>query len=377
MKWACLHLLVLAQSAVLARELSVTQRIEQRAFPSVFQAWNGAPATPGHDADAMLAKHDLVFLHPSALGLVESEKSEGLSCSFTRTSLISAQNRRTRLLALNSHLVLLAEVRYRDAPKGFLPEDSPWWKRDDQGQFVLGWAEGGYRLLDVASTNWQTQVAQRAQALMATRVFDGIMLDWWNDDGARLSLVQRVREAIGSDALILVNANDHEIPRTASYVNGLYMECYRSGSPGDWKRISQTLCWAESNLRAPRVNCVETWFQQSRADLSLMRAVTTLTLTQSDGYCLFADPNDLPTPDHRHDWYPFWDRDLGRPTARGRERSDGAWERTFVGGTAVYNPGENQKITARFPSPQRSRATGRIATEHPIAPNDGDIFLHE
>ena len=221
--------------------------------------------------------HDLAFLAPSMLGLVAEGKNEGLSSAFTPESLVQAKARHADLLGRNANLVLLAEVRYRDAPKGFLPDDSPYWKRDAKGQFVPGWAEGGYRLLDVEQTKWQIQVAHRARALHATGVFDGVMLDWWRDDATHVSLARRVREAIGPDALILVNSNDRMIPQTAPYVNGLFMECYRSATPEDWKRISETLRWAESHLREPRINCVETWFHQSRSDYVLMRAVTTLT----------------------------------------------------------------------------------------------------
>jgi hypothetical protein len=370
-------LLVSPARALAAGELPIVERIAHRALPSVFQAWNGATPVPGHDANAMLTRHDLLFTHPDTLGLVSSNTFEGLAFNFTSASLDSARRKRTELLGMNSNLVLLAEVRYRDAPKGFLPENSPWWKRDERGQFIVGWPEGGYRLLDVESTNWHTQVAKRAQAIVQSGVFDGVMLDWWIDDDARVALVQKVRAAIGPEALILVNANDRVIPRTATYVNGLYMECYRSQTPEDWQGISDTLRWAETNLRAPRINCVEAWFHQSRNDLALMRAITTLTLTQSDGYCLFADPNDLPTPDHLHDWYPFWDRGLGRPTGKGQPRADGAWERAHSSGIVIYNPPGNQRIEVKFDRPKRSRATGHLGLAHGITSGDGDIFLHD
>ncbi|HLP76836.1 MAG TPA: hypothetical protein VK327_07945 [Candidatus Paceibacterota bacterium] len=360
-----------------AEIVPAAQRIRQRTFPSIFQAWNGAAPTPGQDADAMLAKHDLVFLHPSMLGLVAEGKNEGMAHTFTSASVAQAKARRADLLRRNPNLVLLAEVRYRDAPKGFLPDDSPYWKRDADGQFVLGWAEGGYRLLDVESIDWQTQVANHAKALQATAIFDGVMLDWWSDDDAHVSLARRVREAIGPDGLILVNSNDREIPRTAPCVNGLFMECFRSATPEDWRRITGTLRWADANLRTPRINCVETWFHQSRNDLSLMRAVTTLTLTQSDGYCLFSDPNGLSTPDHLHDWYSFWDRGLGKPMSAGRQRPDAAWEREYSGGTVIYNPPGNPGVHVKFKRPHRSRATGKVGDEHAIASGDGDILLTE
>jgi len=95
--------------------------------------------------------------------------------------------------------------------------------------------------------------------------------------------------------------------------------------------------WAEVNLREPRVNCLETWYHRSRDDLHLVRATTTLALTHSDGYCLFSDPNPLPTPDHLHNWYSFWNKSLGKPVAKGTADPDGTVRREFENGTAVYN----------------------------------------
>jgi hypothetical protein len=370
-----IHAILLTAVIASAEEESVARRISDRSFPSVFQAWNGASPVAGADATAMQALHDLVFVHPSMLGIESKTAFEGMAVDFTPASIAAAKARRVALLSKNPQLILLAEIRYRDAPKGFIPEDAPWWKRDAQNQFVIGWAEGEYRLLDVAQADWQEQVAQRAKAVMATGVFDGIMLDWWVDDASRLSLIRRIRNAIGKEALVLVNSNDLTIPLTSEHVNGLYMECYRTKSREDWKRIEETLRWAEKELRTPRINCLESWYHESRRDLNLMRAVTTLSLTHSDGYCLFADPNDLPTPDHLHDWYAFWDKGLGRPIKPGVQRADGAWERMFSSGTVIYNPAGGSSVTVRFSAPYRSRASGLISTEHTVNANDGDIFI--
>lgn len=356
-------------------EKPASERVDSREFPSVFQAWNPATPIAGVDAVSMQARHDLVFLHPSMVGLRSEGRFEGTAFQFTPESIAEAKAKRAALLEKNPNLVLLAEIRYRDAPQGFLPEDAPWWKRDSNNNFIIGWPEGGYRLLDVAHADWHAQVARRAKAVMETGVFDGIMLDWWLDEEPRLQLIRRIREDIGQGALVLVNSNDLPIPLTGGHINGLYMECYRTKTPEDWRRVTETLRWAESHLRAPRINCLETWFTQSRADLPLMRAVTTLSLTHSNGYCLFCDPNDLPTPDHLHDWYDFWNKGLGRPTAPGTQRPDLAWERPFTHGIAIHNPAGGAAVTVRFDQPRRSRATGQLGTEHRIPPNDGDIFL--
>ena len=106
-----------------------------------------------------------------------------------------------------------------------------------------------------------------------------------------------------------------------------------------------------------------------------MRATTTLVLTLSNGYCLFSDPNPLPTPDHLHNWYPFWNKSLGRPVSAAAAAADGTVRREFDGGTVVYNPMGNTNIAMHFSQPRTSVATGRTATEHQLASPDGDIYL--
>ena len=175
--------------------------------------------------------------------------------------------------------------------------------------------------------------------------------------------------------LILVNANDRTTPRTAPYLNGYFMECTRSKTVEDWQRIGDSLQWAEKNLRQPRINCTETWWHKSRQDLDLMRATTTMVLTMSDGYCLFSDPNPLPTPDHLHDWYDFWTRSLGKANGKGEKLADGSWRREFEHGTAVYNPAGNEAVTVKFSEARRRASTKEVSTQFTVPAGDGEIFL--
>jgi len=155
------------------------------------------------------------------------------------------------------------------------------------------------------------------------------------------------------------------------------MECCVSKTPKHWKKIAETLAWAEKNLRTPRINCLETWYHKSRNDLHLMRAATTLSLTHSDGYCLFSDPNTLPTGDHRHNWYTFWSKSLGRPKGPGKARTDGSFLRHYKNGTVVYNPMGNKRVTVTFGENRTSLAAGKTAKQHRINPCDGDILLRK
>lgn len=357
------------------RSPSIEERIAGRSFPSVFQAWSPADTPNGEVRDATMARHDLVWNGPAFFGLAWDRRPDGLATAFTAESIRRGLANRARLLERNPRMILVAEVRYRDAHRSFLPVEHRWWLRDRDGKVVPGWEEGGYFRLDVHNPEFRHQVAAQCRASIQTGVVDGVMLDWWTDDDDHLALIREVREAVGDKALIIANANDRTTPRTASYINGYFMECYRSKTAADWRRIEATLTWAESHLRPPRVNCVETWYHRSRNDLNLMRSATTLTLTHSDGYCLFSDPNDLPTPDHRHDWYPFWDKRLGRPVGPAVKRDDDASERRFDHGVVVYNPMGNRTITVRFEHPHKSLATGRNAQQHSLPPADGDIFV--
>src|ERR1051326_1465358 len=124
------HLPIIASS-------SVARRIAARDFPSIFQAWNPADNLKEEAALTTLARHDLVWHAPSFFGLVWNRNPEGLAEEFTPESVQRAKTKRAQLLARNRQTVLLAEIRYRDAHRSFLPDGHEWWRRDDQGNLVM------------------------------------------------------------------------------------------------------------------------------------------------------------------------------------------------------------------------------------------------
>ncbi|MHC4679916.1 MAG: putative glycoside hydrolase [Planctomycetota bacterium] len=359
----------------LAKERSIVERIGARDFPSVFQAWSPADNLPGEDELVTAARHDLIWHGATWYGLVWDKRPSGLAEAFEPDSIKAGLNRRKALLELNPNIILIAEIRYRDASRRFLPEGHRWWRRDKSGELVKGWSEGKFVQLDFDNHEFREHVAKRAQAVVESGVVDGVLLDWWSENDSRLELIKLVRQAVGDEHLILANANDRTTPRTAPYINGYFMECYRSKTPEHWRRIAGTLAWAEKNLRLPRANCLETWYHNSREDLNLMRATTTLSLTYSNGYCLFSDPNPLPVGDHRHNWYPFWDAKLGKAIAAGIPEPDGTIRREFENGTVVYNPMGNKTVTVVFDRARTSVATDQTAKSHTLTSPDGDIYL--
>ena len=210
-------------------------------------------------------------------------------------------------------------------------------------------------------------------------------------------MLQKIRDKVGDELLILVNANTRKIPQSAPDVNGIFMESYkddysRGYTLDEIKQMESTLLWAEQNLKEPRINCLEGWrvVENYTADLSTriaernseenqrwMRMITTLSLTHSDGYLLISDDNAIPTPDHLHNWYDFWDAEMGRPIgdkARQYHRVAGLFIREFEKGWAVYNrSGAAQPVT--FDQEVTGVNSGKRQSRHQVLDFDGEIFL--
>jgi hypothetical protein len=380
----------IAAASARAAELSLAERVDGRQYPSIAQPWDNV-AYQG-DVDAGIARHDLFWHGSTWYGLMWNGPTEGEATSLVPSSIAAGLNRRADLLTRNDHLVLLAELRYRDAWASWLPDNSPWWMRDNSGNKIAGWLGGTepFYLLDYHQPAFRAHLAQQAAAIVQSGVVDGIMLDIFDvEDASRVDLVQRVRAAIGPDKLIIVNSNANKPTGSAPYINGLYMEVdphlpqwvespSRAPSAAVWQQLVSTLQWAEATLQEPRINVLETWYTRSRSEPRNMRMTTTAALTLSNGYSLFGDPNYLPAPDHAHDWYEFWNLDLGQPSEAPQTdatKIDGGFVREFAGGQVVFNPLFNsQPMTRQFASPVRQASTGLVGISFTVPVGDGDVF---
>ncbi|MDE0683878.1 MAG: putative glycoside hydrolase [Candidatus Poribacteria bacterium] len=424
----------------------------RRSYPSIFQAWSGIENRPDIDELHRLAQHDLVFAHPYALLRVAWDVSEeqpysGLATALSPSQLDTARQRKQQLLSLNPNLLLLVEIRCRDAryvsrqneadvenwwEVGYFPPDSPYWLEDSNGKPVVGWGEDtngngeidendkvlSY-LIDFTNPEMQNLMVNQAVALDKSGLFDGIMLDWWNEDyatssvgvddwsatiltreaelEARLAILRKTRAEVDDDFLILVNANMRQIPKSAPYVNGIFMECYKPEHNKGYNldqvlQIEKTLLWAEQHLREPRINCLEGWRvvteymgdlntrvaeRNSSENQQWMRMITTLSLTHSDGYVLFGDDNAIPVPDHLHNWYDFWDADLGQPLQEQAVQYrdvPGLFIREFENGWAVYNRSGSEQTVAVDDRVVGVNG-GKTQSLHKIPDFDGEIFL--
>lgn len=454
-KAKCLMLFLIF--GIIASNIGNAQRNAQakkymRNYPSIFQAWNAIENRPNEGELHRLARHDLIFHDPYSLLRIpwntsEQKPYQGLATDLNPNQLNVARQRKEELLSLNPHLLLLVEIRCRDAKYlsreneaqvenwwdvGFYPPDSPYWLQDKNGEPVIGWGEDtngdgkidendtvlSY-LIDFTNPEVQNLIANQAMALNASGLFDGIMLDWWNEDDAtssigvddwsdtiltqaaeleaRLSILRKIRLQVDDDFLILVNANTRQIPKSAPSVNGLFMECYKQEYDKGYNlnqilQMEKTLLWAEHHLREPRINCLEGWRvvtdymgdlnirvaeRNSPENLQWMRMITALSLTHSDGYVLFGDDNAIPAPDHLHNWYDFWDTDLGQPIQEKAVQYQGVaglFIREFENGWVVYNRSGAMR-TVTFDVPVIGVDNGKQHSRYEIPDFDGEIFL--
>lgn len=383
---------------------SIKERVHSRTYPSVFQAWYSVdmpeqyPTATEDQRIKISAMHDIVWEEPLSqlgekvdlvLGLEWDHGNNGLATAFTKKSLAKARKNKAALLKHNPNMVCLFEVRWRDAPESFLPPDSDWWLKDEDGKPVKGWLGGWepFLMLDYVNPEFQDNVARQCKLAVESGVYDGIMLDW----SGHIEIIKKVRNAIGQEKLIIVNIHDdiHDGELFKDYINGSFMEL----NPVDtlsmpvedlvlfkkedvnkrhWDKVRQALIYFEEHLQEPRINCLEVW--GNRKDLSRMRATTTMGLVYSKGYVLYADPNPLQTPDHYHDWYPFWDFELGKPLGERTERKDGAAIRQYENGTVVYNHYGNDAVAMQFDTEKTRLSDGSKGVRFTVNGRDGDIF---
>jgi hypothetical protein len=372
---------------------TVAARIAARGFPSIFEAWSPVenlqqpggspvPLSSKESPAASIARHDLYWGGWQQLGLRLADGSGHplLAPLFTPESIQVALRNRAALRATNPNIVILSEVHYHAALPNYLPADSPFWKRNGQNSAVG--KSYGTQPLDLGNPQLQDKIAALCAALVKTGVYDGCMLDGWHDDtdtADRLSLIRKMRSAVGEQAILLGNVNQRLPSRTAGYLNGMYMEGLYSGFFPDWHLAAANLIWGEKNLHPPAIIALEGWWTRGRDQYPLMRQLTTLSLVFSNGYVLFSDPNELPTPDHLHDWYSFWNKSLGKATGAlavlDHPDLSGAYTRQFENGAAVFNPPSNHAVTVNFAAPRRSATSATTARSFTVPPGDGDLFL--
>lgn len=141
-------------------------------------------------------------------------------------------------------------------------------------------------------------------------------------------------------------------------------------------QIENTLRWAETYFREPRINCLEGWgvtIQSADSELNKrwMRVFTTMSMVHSDGFVLYNHNSG-----HQHNWHEFWNTDLGKSISKKSQEYtgvDGLFIRKYTNGWAIFNrSGEPQTITLPY---SRGVASDNLASTHQIPDLDGELFI--
>ena len=388
---------------------SIVERIVNRSYPSVFVKWTHKIANepiPENVWDwsymkKVLSRRDLHW----QLSFKAAVYFPYLTPDVEFPNLVFRRARyaadviyeRQHLQSLNPNFLFLLSLYYYGAhPSDHYPEDWEYWLRDEAGNRIQADPYKEF-LIDYTLPGAEDHFVQMAVSVKACGIFDGIFMDAWSEDEADLpgvdsaahlyhgnrvealvSLVKRIREAVGDDFLIIVNTRTEKIPRSAPYVNGAFIETWDAVYPRERLiEIENALSWYEENLRYPQINALEIRINPSEpwdspANQQLARATTTLSLTHSNGYIQIVGQNNLPY------WYPFFDAPLGRPIGeKGQlyEAIDGLFIREFTGGWAVYNrSGKAQEI--ELPQEVSGWSSGvEHQRRHTLADLDGEIYL--
>ena len=389
---------------------SVTERITTRNLPSVFQAWDGVSQMDHLTLDEQNNLHDLHWSQQFNLywDRTIDEPLTGLASKLAG-DIENAVNIRQSKLQQNPDMIFIANIDIRVQRLDRLPLDYFFLESDgtpvhqDYNRYQVN-----FLLPEV-----QTAIINKVAGVAQCGLIDGVFFDGFFIQGlynhaehvysatkdemlqAWLNIFRGIRERVHDDFLIIINANYTKPTHYAEFVNGIFMETGKDtpqGNSREWIiRFEDTLNWADSNLREPRINCLQGEGLSIEPpdgpnNLRWMRLFTTLSLTHSDGYVLYTDgmrdfntPDDpLRVPSFQHIWYDFWDADLGQPVgpkaALYEDATPGLFIREFTNGWAVYNrSGSPQAVT--LPEEVQSVSNGSVGAEHMLPDLDGEIYL--
>ena len=258
----------------------VRSRIENRSFPSVFQAWDDVVGLNHLTWEQRNVLHDLHF-SPSFETIdwdaSATEPTLGVATQLAG-NLAHARQVRQRRLDQNPNMVFLRSfaIHERGSVDAF-PPGSDFWLRDASGQIVRTGV--GDPLSNFLKPEVQTLIVNRILGIERCGLYDGVMLDGFAHNGtafvgrhlypftdeeiiqAYLNIFRAVREQVRKDFLILVNGGHVKPDRYTDFINGTFMEILKD-SPNGYSRayliqLENTLFWAAENLREPRINCLE------------------------------------------------------------------------------------------------------------------------
>ncbi|MDE0040920.1 MAG: hypothetical protein OXT74_02705, partial [Candidatus Poribacteria bacterium] len=275
--------------------LPLLDRIQNRDYPSIGSIWAEIGwIVPKNRPDLSrvnhLALHDFHITY--GFGLPYYRKYGELFGEFDESLAMRDAYHR-----INPNIIFLFTVQMRDAHRGYFPDDSPYWVRDEDDSPVTGWMDT--YLIDFTRPDVIDLIVEQAIEVSKCGLYDGIFFDWWTEDWyvlkghrtiaeeqhARDEILRRIREVVPTDFLIMVNGNRNQLRRTGEYINGVFMETtIPDTKQGDdlitkLRECESAILWSEENLREPRLIILEGYKipkypVNSPENLAWMRAFT-------------------------------------------------------------------------------------------------------
>ena len=221
---------------------------------------------------------------------------------------------------------------------------------------------------------------------------DGILFDYWHNrhkgmsgyseqdvKNFRIELSKKIRSDLGNDFIIIGNINWDKDTGTHDYINGVFMELYKKNRATDGYSCSQInkmdelLKFHDQNLQEPRIVAFNPWritkklsrekvqellkkkidkkefkfreenlrknYRSSDENIKFAKLFTAMAMViPENGYILYGDNHpDNPNGDHFHDFYDFYNTDLGKETSIGMEITEGVGFKMYEKGVIVYN----------------------------------------
>ena len=404
--------------------IPTAERVENRTFPSI--ALPGSSLvnikanpirwlTPSDDPDIYYeeaTKHDLHhYAHMFGLSwhLTPTEPAYGLSTRlYANSDFEHVISEYQEYAQRNPNMLFLPEIRlHNHLDSDAFPSDSEFWLRGADGQILKNDVPWDEYTIDILNPEVQQLLIKRVVGIAECGLFDGVLFDAfvpyhvyvYNEFlgiateeevvAAYITILKGIRARVRDDFLILVNRNEKKSPRYAEWINGAFMEINPEHSGGfTYKKLDEVedaLLWNEAHLREPRINVLQGEGVVEPIDgpnnLRWMRVFTTMSLTHSDGYCIFRAPQEIDGYIQAvHIWYDFWDAPLGRPVGgaetKGQlyENREGLFIREFTNGWAVYNrSGQEQRI--QLPERVSGVSSGITGLQHTLPDLDGEIYL--
>ena len=160
----------------------VKRRIENRSFPSVFQAWDDVLGLDHLTSDQRAALHDLHFT-PWFVGWDQTptEPASGLATSLAG-NLARGRESHLRRLDLNPNMVFLFTVPTHSDYIHTFPPNSDFLLKDENGEIIT--SDDFVAQINFLKPEVQELLVKRIIAVERCGFYDGVMLDEFRNHGA-------------------------------------------------------------------------------------------------------------------------------------------------------------------------------------------------